>query len=200
MTPRGSAILYVPFRNQKLIATTVPTSVGYKTPGQREKADPREYFSRLFDRVATVDGTPYCCIPLALKFRKEVCGGEAAIRAYCEDIARRGGDRMAEILGTEVLGGPESSFRRCCMVNVRLPVTLSDLGVDESCGNVVAKWMQELGPAEYETYIPTKFYDGGFWCRISGQIYLGVEDFEWAARTLLVVCERVRAGEWKTRY
>lgn len=196
MVPRGCAVLYVPFRNQKLITTTIPTSWGYETPEERAKMDPREYFSRLFDKVSTIDNTPYCCVPLALKFRSSVCGGEAAIRAYCEVIARKGGDRMAEILNTEVLGSPESSFRRCCFVNVRLPLTLSDLGVDASSGREVARWMQELTPAEYETYIPIKFYAGGFWCRISGQVYLAVEDFEWAARVLLRICERARAGEW----
>ncbi|SPO06041.1 related to isopenicillin N epimerase [Cephalotrichum gorgonifer] len=197
MVPRGCAVLYVPFRNQGQIASTVPTSWGYETPEERAKMDPREYFSRLFVKVSTVDNTLYCCIPLALKFRSEVCGGEAAIHAYCEDIARRGGARMAEILGTEVLGGPESSFRRCSFVNVRLPLSLSDLGVEEGREWEIAKWMLELGPAEYETYLPVKFYAGSFWCRISGQIYLTVEDFEWAAGTLLRICERARAGEWK---
>lgn len=197
MVPRGCAVLYVPFRNQKMISTTVPTSWGYETPDERVNIDPHEYFSRLFDKVSTIDNTPYCCIPLALKFRAEACGGETAIRDYCEDIARRGGDRMAEILGTDELGSPTSALQRCCFVNVRLPLTLSDLGIGETSGKAVARWMQELTPAEYETYIPIKFYAGDFWCRISGQIYLTLEDFEWAARTLLQLCERARARKWE---
>ena len=58
------------------------------------------------------------------------------------------------------------------------------------------KWMQELTPAEYETYPPIKFYNGQFWCRVSGQIYLTLDDFEWAAMTLLQLCERARQVEW----
>ena len=197
MVPRGCAVLYVPFRNQKLIVTTVPTSWGYEVAEQREKVTSHEYFSRLFDKVSTLDNTPYCSVPIALKFRSEACGGESAIRNYCEDIARRGGDRMAEILGTEVLDSSTSTFRRCCFVNVQLPLTLSDLDIRETSGKAVAKWMQELTPAEYETYIPIKFYAGGFWCRISGQIYLTLEDFEWAAGILLRICERAKRGEWK---
>lgn len=196
MVPRGCAVLYVPFRNQKMIATTVPTSWGDETPEERADIDPHEYFSRLFDKVSTIDNAPYCCIPLALKFRAEACGGEAVIREYCESLARRGGNRMAEILGTDVLGASTSALRRCCFVNVRLPLTLSDLGIDETKGKAAAKWMQELTPAEYETYIPIKFYAGDFWCRISGQIYLTLEDFEWAARTVLELCERAKARQW----
>ncbi|KAM0332939.1 hypothetical protein ACHAQA_001595 [Verticillium albo-atrum] len=197
MVPRGCAVLYVPFRNQGMIATSIPTSWGYETKENRAKMDPQAYFSRLFDKVSTTDNTPYCCIPLALKFRAEVCGGEASIRAYCEDLAHRGGERMAEILETECLGGPSSSFRRCSFANVRLPLALAEVGVDASSGQTVAKWMQERTPAEYETYLPIKFYAGGFWCRISSQIYLTVEDFEWAAATLLQLCRRAKAGEWK---
>ena len=197
MVPRGCAVLYVPFRNQHLIASTLPTSWGYETKGIREKMDRAGYFSRLFDKVSTTDNTPYCCIPLALKFRSEACGGEARILKYCEDIARQGGARMAEILGTEVLGDPSSSFQRCCFTNVRLPLSLEELAVGEDRGRRVATWMQELTPAEYETYIPIKFYSGKFWCRISGQVYLTLHDFEWAAKTLLELCNRAKTGEWQ---
>lgn len=197
MVPRGCAVLYVPFRNQKLISSTVPTSWGYETREQRAKMEPHEYFSRLFDKVSTTDNTPYCCIPRALEFRSEICGGEASVRQYCEGIARLGGARMAEILSTEVLGSSSSSFRRCAFANVRLPLSLSVLGINAGSGRRVAKWMQELTPAEYETYLPIKFYKGEFWCRVSGQIYLTVQDFEWAAKTLLELCERAVKGEWK---
>ncbi|KAK3394957.1 aminotransferase family protein-like protein [Podospora didyma] len=196
MVPRGCAVLYVSFRNQKLISSTLPTSWGYEARDDRAKMDPREYFSVLFDKVSTTDNTPYCCTPLALKFRSVVCGGEAKIRKYCEDIARQGGARMAEILDTEVLGASTSSFQRCCFTNVRLPLTLEELGIHGSSGRLVAKWMQELTPAEYETYLPIKFYGCQVWCRISGQIYLTLDDFEWAARTLLQLCERAKKGEW----
>lgn len=66
----------------------------------------------------------------------------------------------------------------------------------ESDGAVIAKWIKEKTP-EYETYLPTRFYAGSFWSRISGQVYLAMEDFEWAAQTLLELCERVEAGEWR---
>lgn len=103
---------------------------------------------------------------------------------------------MAQILGTEVLGSPDASFRRCCFVNVRLPLSFSELDVETQNGKHIAKWMENLTSAEYETFIPIHFYAENFWCRISGQVYLAVEDFEWAAQTLLLLCDRVRAREW----
>ena len=199
MVPRGCAVLYVPFRNQHLIATTIPTSGGFEAEEARKAKEPQDYFSRLFGRVSTTDVTNFCCVPVALQFRSEVCRGEASIREYCEDLARRGGERMAEILGTEVLGSPSSSFRRCCMVNVRLPLTPSDVDIDGSGGGgaKVATWVEELCAREFDTFITTKFYAGAFWCRLSAQIYLTLEDFEWAATTLMRICERAKAGECK---
>jgi len=48
---------------------------------------------------------------------------------------------------------------------------------------------------DYDTMIPTKFYAGAIWSRLSGQIYLEVEDFEWAANSLQEMCQRVMKGE-----
>jgi hypothetical protein len=40
--------------------------------------------------------------------------------------------------------------------------------------------MTEKSVKDYETMIPVKFYRGEIWCRISGQIYPELKDFEWA--------------------
>ncbi|KAK3190723.1 hypothetical protein K4F52_003039 [Lecanicillium sp. MT-2017a] len=160
----------------------------HKPKKERDFLGPKEYFSKLFDKVSTIDNTPYCCITQALQFRAQVCGGEA-------NLAVKGGDRMAEIFGTEALDN-----KGCCFATVCLPLTALELGIGEGQGDDgtrAAKWMQELTPQEYNTYIPIKFYAGAFWCRISAQVYLGIEDFEWAARLLEVICERARNEEWR---
>lgn len=46
--------------------------------------------------------------PTALKFRAWL-GGEHKINEYCHDLALRGGKRLAEILGTEVMD-PNGEF------------------------------------------------------------------------------------------
>ena len=93
--PRGCSVLYVPYRNQALIRTTYPTAEGFLPEAERRQLKPSEYFVHLFDKIATTDTTPYMCVPEALKFREEVCGGEERVRDYCTRIARDGGERMA---------------------------------------------------------------------------------------------------------
>ncbi|EHY57678.1 hypothetical protein HRR83_005414 [Exophiala dermatitidis] len=155
-TPRGCAVLHVPKRNQHLIRTTLPTSWGYQPLDSQSGKDrnplpPSEKsdFIRLFQFVATADNTPFYCVPAALNFRQNLCGGEHAIYTYIRDIAQRGADLLAMILGTEVMddldagyglktmGSYEASDRRdggrtgwsgglrdCAMANVLLPITI----------------------------------------------------------------------------
>ena len=75
--------------------------------------------------MATIDPTPYLCIPEALRFRQLVCGGEESIRQYCQDIAQIGGHRVAQILGTEVMQNSTYTLTNCSFVNVRLPLEFS---------------------------------------------------------------------------
>ncbi|KAL5347925.1 hypothetical protein ACLOAV_007336 [Pseudogymnoascus australis] len=223
--PRGCAVLYVPARNHHLIRTTLPTSIGYQPLSQGESAPGgSKAFGDLFKRVATIDPTSYVCIEEALKFRELVCGGEAAVREYCEKIAQAGGKRMAEILGTEIMENKARTLHRCCMVNVSLPLVVTDgdasydspaeaglkqggMGLQENGNKIsyvrgtdaaaIAKWITDRSVKDYETMIPVIFDGRKFWCRMSGQIYLEFRDFEWAAYRLKEVCERVSKGEFK---
>jgi selenocysteine lyase/cysteine desulfurase len=56
-------------------------------------------------------------------------------------------------------------------------------------------WMKKKLVDEYRTYVPIFQYNGKVWCRVSGQIYLELRDFEWLGGVLKVLCERVRQGE-----
>lgn len=222
--PRGCAVLYVPSRNHHLIRTSLPTSWGYQPLSHGESVSRGEKdFGELFKKVSTVDPTPYVCVEEALKFRELACGGEVTIREYCEHIAQAGGKRMAEIMGTEIMENKTRTLHRCCFVNVRLPLVVTkgaasydtrvepahEQGVMNSQANNVisyiretdateiVQWMTERSIKDYETMIPVKFYGGEIWCRISGQIYLELQDFEWAAYRLREMCERVSKGEFK---
>lgn len=199
-------MLYVPFRNQHHIATTLPTYHGYEPPAVRKARGTAEYFTEMFVDVATTDTTPYLCIPEALRFRAEVCGGEDAIMAYCLRLAREGGDRVAQMLGTEVLDNHGGLSRQCSFANVRLPLEIRKPDGEEAAGGgdldlsdaqAVYDWIFDLMAREYDTYFQIKYYQGAFWVRFSAQVYLSMEDFEWGAKTLLEICERVKRGEWK---
>lgn len=155
-TPRGCALLHVAKRNQHLIRTTYPTSHGFvpvegSYVNAREVLPPTEKsaFVKLFEFVATSDDTAYYCIPAALNFRQNLCGGEDRIYEYIRENAQRGADMIAMLLGTEVMddldpglglkvmGSYEGStgqeqisrhwaggLRDCAMANIVLPITI----------------------------------------------------------------------------
>lgn len=201
--PRGCAILYVPLRNHHLIRTTFPTSHGFQRlpeasidaliPGSEISED---LLGDLFAWAATIDMTPYLCVPEALKFREQVCGGEAAIRQYCFDLAQRGGRLMADILQTESMDNETRTLSQCCFTMVRLPLTFGESKplLYPGDGPTYVKWIMEQLMQDHDTWIPAKFYRGAIWVRVSAQIYLELKDFEWAARVLGDICDRISAG------
>ena len=196
--------------------------------GKAEEDDPlhpkgNSPFVELFAFVATTDTTPYLCVPEALKFREITCGGEANIRQYCQHISQVGGSRIAQILGTEVMDNKTHTLTKCCFANVRLPLIISRHNSSDGHGSnaiegqarigpvskkqgevtveeapVIVKWIMERAQKEFNTHIPAKVHAGAIWVRLSGQIYLAEEDFEWAARVLKGLCERVSKGEGRS--
>ncbi|KAI1906724.1 hypothetical protein LOZ61_006516 [Ophidiomyces ophidiicola] len=233
-TPLGSAVFHVPVRNQHLLRSTMPTSWGFlpapdvlnhAAPGHKNavrfrgglpSTGTKSEFEMLFEYVGTNDDTPYSCIPAALEFRQNVCGGEARIMEYCESLAFDGGNLVAKILGTEVLCEPgaenqtvrgASAIRRCALVNVRLPI-----GVDDENGQhdgkersypvlksedagVLGQWIEKELLFTYNTYVPVFQLGGWMWTRLSAQVYLDLEDFESTGHTLKDICERIGKGQ-----
>ncbi|PGH08709.1 hypothetical protein AJ79_05900 [Helicocarpus griseus UAMH5409] len=218
--PRSCAVFHVPVRNQHLIRSTLPTSHGF-VPRNMEialpipKGETKSAFEFQFEFVATNDDSPYFCIPAALKFREEVCGGEEKIMSYCLQLAHEGGNLVAEILGTDVMCEPgvdpevqgASKIRQCALVNVRLP-----LAVDDGSGRHVekespyplikgkdamdvGKWIQQKLMFEHEIAVPTFPHGGWMWSRLSAQVYLELEDFRWVGGVLKGLVERAGKGE-----
>lgn len=193
-------MLYVPKRNQDMIISTFPTSHGYAPVNCAGKAvinnplppSTKPRFIEMFDFVGTMDYTPYLCIPAALKFRREVCGGEDVIMKYCQSIALQGARRVAEILGTEVMDNKEKTItKQSCLVNVRLPI---EAGFDVTGGrqNLVNAFIGETMVTRHHSFVATVFHGGKWWARMSGQIYLEVGDFDHVGRALLAICNTIK--------
>ncbi|KAI8635691.1 aminotransferase family protein-like protein [Xylariaceae sp. FL1651] len=211
MVPLGCAILYVAKRNHPLIKTSYPTDGAYLPEAERKSISPTQYFGKLFQHVSTVDTTPYLCVIEALRFRNEVCGGEKLVREYTQALAKGGGELMAALMGTEVLKNRNGALQDCCFTNVRLPLTVeldseapdSRESKDSSRilpadAQAVADWITERSVNEFNSYIAVRYYAGGFWTRLSAQIYLELADFAWAAGVLLELCARAKQGNWKS--
>ncbi|KAL8858891.1 MAG: hypothetical protein Q9178_004570 [Gyalolechia marmorata] len=202
--PRGCALFYVPEKNHHLIRSSIPTSHGYEpfpVEGQEQMFNPlpvneENYFVNLFQFVGTMDIGPYLCMEEALKFRREICGGEDKIMAYCEKMSTEGGKKVAEILGTEIMENDEKTLTKCCLTNVKLPLQIGDGPGQVKKGDAFAAcaWMAQTLITEHNTFAPPFFHDGFLWVRFSGQIYVEIDDFVAAAEIYKELCSRVEKG------
>ncbi|KAL5391552.1 hypothetical protein PMIN02_006557 [Paraphaeosphaeria minitans] len=214
--PRGCAIFHVPLRNQPLIRSTLPTSHGFvpspsaqlpapKNPPPTANASKSD-FELNFEFVGTIDASSYLCVSAALAWRESI-GGEDTIIRYNQTLAKHGAKRMAEILGTEVMDNETQTLTRCCMANVALPLDAKRMheigaraGLEEGeIGNAIRTWMVRTWIDDYKTFMQSMFYDGRWWVRMSGQVYLEIEDFEWAAGVVKEICARAEKGDWAVK-
>lgn len=202
LVPRGCAVFYVPERNQHLMRSTLPTSHGFvprgaglnaRNPIASNAATP---FLASFEFVGTIDNTNYCVVQDSIKWRQVVCGGEKAIMDYCINLNKEGGKAVAKILGTKVLDNTTGTLTDCSLMNVLLPLKISDtkiVGVNTikpGDGMLATQWMQHTLMDEFKTFIAIYFFQGEWYARLSAQIYLDLSDFEWAGNALKQVCER----------
>jgi len=206
--PRGCAVLYVPIRNQHLLRATLPTGYGF-VPLSRE-VEAREAlpvpgkndFVANFAYVGTKDDTPYLCVPAALEWRSKLewegRRGEEAIIAYMHELARKGGQTVAAILGTEVLDNEEDSLGKCSFTNVRLPLSVSNVTKgNPATAEEIGQWIMKKMTFEYQTAVYVFLYADVWWTRLSAQVYLTLRDFDCAGRKLKAACESVNWGDWE---
>ncbi|KAJ2914320.1 hypothetical protein MD484_g6096, partial [Candolleomyces efflorescens] len=177
---RGCAVLYIPFRNQHVIKSTVPTSNFYIPLAQR---DGNPNLVEQFEWVGTIDFAPYISVLEATKFR-EWLGGEHKINEYCHDLALKGGRRLAEILGTQVLD-PDGSLT-LNMVNVEIPFPSTLKKSLKLYDTLNSKLIEE-----HHTYSAWFFYNGKWWTRVSAQIFNDLDDFEKLGAAWLQVSKEI---------
>lgn len=144
-------------------------------------------FARLFDYVGTMDYTPYLCVPEAIAFRRDFCGGEQNLMRYITQLAREGGDRVAKILDTEVLGDDDQ--RNSPMAMVRLPLDLTTDEIHDGGVGRLKEEMERVMCEKHDTFLPLIFHGDHMYVRLSAQVYLTVDDFEKAAQILSEVCK-----------
>ncbi|RMY68051.1 hypothetical protein D0863_07382 [Hortaea werneckii] len=205
--PRGCAVFYAPERNQHLIRTTLPTSWGFVEKAGKTAPSPlppnaKSPYVALFEYTATTDNAPYLCVPAALQWRKGLTWngkqGEEAVMGYGLWIAQEGAKLIAKSLGTEVLDNDQGTLTKCMLQNIRLPLSYEKLtGGDAANATKIAQWIAKVQIDDYNTFVAVYFYAGSWWVRVSGQVYLTLEDFEYGAKALQEICRRVEKGEWK---
>lgn len=153
-----------------------------------------------FEFVGTVDNAPYVSVPAALAFRQRCTwqgkSGEEAIMAFTATQAKEAGRLVSGILGTVVLENEEGSLGKCNFANVRLPLEIAKLaGGDMVKAVKVAQWIAKVLVEEYDTFLAVLIHADAWWVRMSAQIYLSMDDWEWAGGVLKEICVRVENGE-----
>lgn len=201
-TPRSCAVFYVPQRNQHMLRSTLPTSHGFVPSTSNDSRQPdligKSSFELNFEFVGTFDNIPFLTVSEAIRWRREVCGGEQKILSYCNQLAQDGGKRVAQILETRVLDNESHTLTDCCMVNILLPISIPTTGCSsflsqpDGTSITLSDWMQQAMIKDYNTFMPVFPFQGCWWVRLSGQIYLDHTDFEWAGWNLKKLCDRVR--------
>lgn len=148
--------------------------------------------------------SPLVCVPKALEFREKVCGGEDNIRRYCTELAKQGGQRIADILDTTPMQSDSGTLQDCCFATIQLPLqfenTDSQYPSTTSTFQVsdwmkISKFIMDKATEEHDTFLPVSYHAGYMWARISAQVYLDIDDFVFAGEILKDLCDRVRKGE-----
>lgn len=125
-------------------------------------------FQLAFSYLGTTDYSSYLAMADAIAFRAGL--GEDSILSYMRTLAVEGGRVLAERWGTDKL--VDDSLIGA-MVNVRLPTTNA----------TTAAALPRLLLERKGTWVPTFQAPGtgGWWTRVSAQIYTELADFEFLA-------------------
>ncbi|KAF8194638.1 pyridoxal phosphate-dependent transferase [Pholiota molesta] len=173
------AVLYVPERNQHIIKSSMPTSTTYISLKDRKGPN----FVEQFDSNGATDRSGYITVTNAIEFR-EWMGGEETINAYCRELAMKGGQALAKVLGTSVMD-PDGQFT-LNMVNVALPLPGE---LPENAATMDSLRRGILAKKAFSA--PFRHY-GVWWTRCSAQVFNDISDFEELGKRWLEVCADVK--------
>ncbi|KAL1756211.1 hypothetical protein FB107DRAFT_248436 [Schizophyllum commune] len=118
-------------------------------------------------------------IPAALNFRNWL-GGEDATIANNYKPAFEGAKRMTEIMGTDMMYPKDTGFE-LSMINVALPLPPFGKGQEE-LNHKAQDPFQWKAPEERNVVVPKFEHNRRLWTRLSGQVWLEMQNFGKTAR------------------
>jgi len=166
-SPKGTAMLWVDKKWHSIIRPLIISSAG-------EFPDdwPKNY-----EYIGTRDYSNYLSISSAFDFRESL--GDKEIMEYIHDLAWNGAKILAEIFQTQLQTPNEKLVG--AMVGIEVP-----------CDFDTAMTVQKILLSKYDTYIQIIAYKNKAFVRISGQIYLELEDFRVMANLFMEILNEVR--------
>lgn len=212
--PKACALLYINKKHHGMIQT-LPISWNYSSDSCQPIAQPKTEEDRKqndnllhnkFWFIGTCSYSQYLCISEAIRFRKEVCGGEACIRSYQEKLQKEAISAVIKEFGpgSVLLQNEGKSLVTPGLFNISLPFgdkykhveekLINDLNYFKNVRAVCARLTMER-----KAYIPFFYHNGQLWVRFSVQIFNEIEDYIIGARifkdTLIEVYDRELASE-----
>lgn len=185
--PRGCACLYVAPEHHRTIQT-IPISHHYVKKDAELLEEKLE--NLLVSKFAFTGAKTFAavsCIPEALRFREEQCGGDEKIRAYRVSLAHKAGE-IAErkFPGAKVLENDENSLVTA-MLAFSLPLENYSPEFDfKEVKSLIGFVLEEL-LQKFKTFAPFNVHGGKLYCRISCEIYNEESDYEY-------LCEAIDAS------
>lgn len=207
--PRGCSVLYVAPQHHRLIQ---PLPINRASPDPNVELSEEEELNLLILKFAFSGTSTYASvltIPVAIKFRNEVCGGEDAIRKYTSLLAVEVGKAIASRWGTEVM---ENSTRTLTtsLVNVEVPLwkvaSSETLAVFYNSTKIrkfnqeYLDFVQRAMAYDHKTYVQVFVYNGKLYARWSCQVYNELGDFEYASDVVLETFKKYFESEVFLKY
>lgn len=184
---RGCAVLYVNEKHQRKIHT-FPISHSYLHDDDSLDNDVKDMrFVDTFQFVGTTNKANISTIGEAIKFRRDICGGEVAIRKYCNELSRK----VGEVLTKEIW--PKTTFLDndddtaiTAMINIETP--MEQYITKEFDRNDLKRcllYLEEKICLEHNTFVPFFINNNKVYARFSCQIYNEMDDFIYAGKVVL---------------
>lgn len=181
--PRGCAVLYVAPQHHRTIQT-MPVSHSYVDPDTSLSETEAENLLVLkFTFVGSDTFAALACIPTAIQFRNQVCGGEKSIRKHCESLARKVGDlALRQWPGTQLMENAENSLITA-MVTLIVPINQYSDTFDATDKTQMKRLIDFTAThliEKYHTFVPFAPHNNKVVLRFSAQVYNELSDYEYA--------------------
>lgn len=181
--PRACAVLYVDPKHHRAVQT-LPISHSY-TPADAvlTKEEEENLLVTKFTFYGSKNFATTACIPVAIKFREEECGGEAAIKEHCESLAREVGELVLKKWpGTKLLENEDKTLLTA-MVTLTVPIEKFSKDFDASDSKQMTKLIEFVSEnmiVKGNTFVPFGVHNDKVIIRFSAQVYNELSDYEYA--------------------
>lgn len=185
--PRGCAFLYVHPRFHRTIQT-LPISHQYVSPHAKltdEQAKDLLFHKFAFNGLKTF--AAIATVPAAVKFRKEVCGGEEAIRDYCNRLAQEAKQAVLRKWANAQIVENDEKTLSSAMISFFVPIQEYSQSFDASDPSAVLQLVNfslEWQLTKRHTFVPINGHAGKIVARLSAQLFNEASDYTYGCEAL----------------